>query len=146
MAGWLADLVQEEGWRPEVVLPVPLGARRAKGRGYNQAALVANALAERLGAVHLPEALIRTRETRSQVGLNPSQRRRNVAGAFRAQREEAAGRRVLVVDDLITSGATLLACAEALREASADRVFGASLARPSNEPFLESNRRREGET
>ena len=146
MAGWLADLAQEEGWRPGVVLPVPLGARRARGRGYNQVALVAKALAERLCAVHLPEALIRTRETRSQVGLNPSQRRRNVAGAFHARRDQVAGRGVLVVDDLITSGATLVACAQALREASADRVLGASLARPSNDPFLESDDRREGET
>lgn len=146
MAGWLADLVQEEGWRPEVVLPVPLGARRARGRGYNQVALVAQALAERLCAVHLPEALIRTRETRSQVGLNPSQRRRNVAGAFYARREHVAGRRVLVIDDLSTSGATLLACARALQAAGAERVFGASLARPSNDPFAQSCDRREGET
>lgn len=145
MAGWLADLARQEGWQPEVVVAVPLGARRAKGRGYNQVALVAKALAERLCAVHLPEALIRTRETRSQVGLNPSQRRRNVAGAFRARREQVAGRSVLVVDDLTTSGATLLACAQALREASADRVFGASLARPSNDPFPVSRDHPEGE-
>ncbi|MGH2628563.1 MAG: ComF family protein [Anaerolineales bacterium] len=144
MAGWLADLVREEGWRVEVVLAVPLGARRARSRGYNQVALVAQDLAERLCAVHLPEALIRTRETRSQVGLNPAQRRRNVAGAFVARRDRVAGRTVLVVDDLTTSGATLLACAQALRQASAGRVFGASLARPSNDPFRSMTDRSEG--
>jgi len=125
-----AALSLAEGWSPDLVVAVPLGFRRQQSRGYNQVALVAEQLAELLTTNYDPLALTRIRETRTQVGLNPTQRRRNVADAFAAVLPRVAGRRVLVVDDLTTTGATFAACASALYRAGAEEVFGLSVARP----------------
>lgn len=130
LAEGLAALTLAEGWSPDLVVAVPLGFRRQQSRGYNQVALVAGQLAELLTTTYDPLALTRIRETRTQVGLNPMQRRRNVADAFAAVPPRVAGRRVLVVDDLTTTGATFAACASALYRAGAAEVFGVSVARP----------------
>ena len=126
----LANLVQLEGWRPDMVIAVPLGIRRLKRRGYNQVALVAEELAQLLATAYGSHALQRIRETRTQVGLRPAERRRNVAGAFEALAPAVVGLRVLVVDDLTTTGATLAACAEALHRGGAAEIFGVTVARP----------------
>ena len=97
----------------EVLLPVPLGARRLRQRGYNQAAVLARALGERVGARVDERALVRVRDTRTQTTLGPAERWRNVEGAF-APAGALAGVKVAVVDDVLTTGATLAACAAAL--------------------------------
>jgi competence protein ComFC len=129
MAVWLEDLVRKAAWRLDGVVPVPLAPERFRARGYNQAELISHELAALLHLASIPEMIVRERETRTQVGLHPEDRWRNVLGAFRANPELAAGQAVLLVDDLYTTGATLTACAEALYEAGAAQVFGVTVGR-----------------
>jgi ComF family protein len=109
------------GIRPDLVVEVPLHRTRRRERGYNQAGLLAEALAEAIGAPRLPDALARVRATRAQARLGPAERRRNMAGAFRVNRPETlAGRSVLIVDDVLTTGATLESALGALAAAGAE--------------------------
>lgn len=111
--------------RADLLVPVPLHRRRLLARRYNQAALLARALARRTGLPLLPDALVRTRATLPLASLGAAARAEAVRGAFavRPGREAAlAGRRVLLIDDILTSGATCGACAGALREAGAAGV------------------------
>jgi competence protein ComFC len=117
------------GQQFDLVVPVPLGRKRKKERGYNQAALLAAALCGRMGFRHAPDGLQRVRETRSQVGLSVDQRKENVRGAFKAKTAVVSGKRVLLVDDVLTTGATLNACADALKQAGAVEVHAITLAR-----------------
>jgi ComF family protein len=121
--------LQDLGWRLDIVVPVPLGVARLKERGYNQATLLARPLALGCRLGFRPRALSRVRETRSQVGLSYAQRLENVSGAFQAHARWVSGRRVLVVDDVATSSATLDACAAVLAGAGATCVYGLTLAR-----------------
>ena len=109
------------------LIPVPLEPRRERLRGYNQSERLAAALGARLGLRVRPDVLRRTRATRSQTALTPDERRANVAGAFTATR--ARGLRVVLVDDVFTTGATLLAAAEALRAGGAERVEAVTFGR-----------------
>lgn len=113
----------------DVVVPVPLHAARLRERGYNQAALLARALARRVGLPLDERTLIRQRATASQVDLDVSRRKENVRGAFCCSDRTLAGRRVLLVDDVCTTGATLEACAVALYEGGARSVQALTLAR-----------------
>ncbi len=116
-------------WQVDAVLPVPLSRQRLQERGYNQAALFALPLALALGTSYRPAALRRVRHTRSQVELSWEQRQENVAGAFIAAPDDVSGKTILLVDDVITTGATLNACASALRSAGARTVYAFSVAR-----------------
>ena len=125
----LVGLFTQLGWDCDLILAVPLGLARLKERGYNQSDLLARPLALAVGIPYQSNGLIRVRETRSQVGLTITQRHVNVNGAFQALPEIVSGRRVLVIDDVATSSATLEACAIALMEASSSKVFALTLAR-----------------
>jgi ComF family protein len=114
----------------DIVVPIPLHPERVRERGYNQAALLARHLCPQLNLELDEEALWRTRHTRPQVGLDRVQRRQNVLGAFAADPPRVEGRRVLLVDDVCTSGATLASAAVALRDAGATGVRGFCFARP----------------
>ena len=112
----------------DLVTAVPLHPARQRERGYNQAWLLASGLASRLGVPALEEVLERAHATPAQARLDPERRRRNLAGAFRVTRpQNYRGRRVLIVDDVVTTGATLEACLGALAETGA-RPAGAVLA------------------
>jgi ComF family protein len=125
----LYDLLNKLQWQIDAVIPVPLGVARLKERGYNQAALIAQPLALRIGKPYLGKGLFRVRETRSQVGLSYIDRQENVKAAFRGRKEIISDKRPLVVDDVATSTATLNACARALLTAGAMEVMCLTLAR-----------------
>jgi ComF family protein len=129
MSGWLTELYLREAWDATLVVPVPLSEARLLQRGFNQVALISAPLAHNLDLQHDEKALSRDRDTRSQVGLDATARLRNVQGAFRGQKESLHGQRVLVVDDLYTTGATMSACAEALLDAEAEAVYGLTVGR-----------------
>lgn len=120
-----------------VVVPVPLHWLRLARRRYNQSALLSAALARLAGLSHCPDALVRHRRTPSQEGRGRDERFSNLAGAITVHPRRRAlveGRPVLVVDDVMTSGATFAAAALALREGGAGDVFVLSLARVANAP------------
>ena len=125
----LMDCMLKLRWQVDAIIPVPLGIARLAQRGYNQASLLARPVAWGLGLDYLPQALQRVRETRSQVDLSVLERKRNVTGAFHARCDQVRGRRILVIDDVATSGATIDACAAALLEGGAVQVYGLTLAR-----------------
>ena len=125
----LCDCFRTLNWEIDIVVPVPLGIARKKERGYNQADLLAYPFALTLKLCYEPKALIRARETDSQVGLSLNDRRSNVEEAFIASEAYVRGRTILVVDDVATSGATLDACAQALLKSGAEMVYCITLAR-----------------
>lgn len=106
----------------DLVLPIPLHRRRQRERGYNQSELLVRELRRHLGWPSEPGALSRVRQTRPQMGLTAAERRANVHGAFEADPAGVGGKRVLLVDDVCTTGSTLTAAAIALREAGARSV------------------------
>lgn len=117
-----------------VVVPVPLHARKRAQRGFNQAELIARAAVKQLGRTDrfqvLAGALVRRRETESQIGLTRHQRRVNMRGAFAvADPAQIAKRNVLLVDDVFTTGTTAAECATVLRRAGVNRVYVATVAR-----------------
>lgn len=113
----------------DVVVPVPLHARRLVLRGYNQSALLAGPIARALGRPFAPRAILRLRDTPMQSAQGRAARLENVAGAFRVRApKDVRGRAILLVDDVRTTGSTLSACAAALHEVGAARVFPLVLA------------------
>jgi ComF family protein len=115
--------------RFDAVVPVPLHWRRRWARGFNQSELLAREMARRCG-VPVRTVVRRARATQTQAGLSNTRRRDNVAGAFRVKRGASVrGLRVLLVDDVMTTGATASACAAALKRAGAQTVALLALAR-----------------
>jgi ComF family protein len=109
--------------RADIVVPVPLHPLRLAERGYNQASLLAAALAEELEAPLAARVLARTRATEQQARLERARRLENVAGAFRVRApHRVRGKKVVLVDDVATTGATLKACGDALLAAGASSV------------------------
>jgi len=127
--GW-ATLFNEPDIQLDIAVPVPLHRRRLQERGFNQSLLLARRIANWFSLACSSKALVRTKETASQVGLSANQRRINVRGAFQvpaAKRELVQGQNVLLVDDLMTTGSTLAAGARALKRGGAAMVYGLTL-------------------
>jgi ComF family protein len=125
MGRWMAragrDLLNEA----DVLIPVPLHWRRGWSRRYNQSGALARIIARYSGVPVAPDALRRVRPTQQQVGLSRTDRARNVQGAFKVAADRTAeirGRRVILIDDVLTSGATVDACARAMLRAKAAQV------------------------
>jgi ComF family protein len=128
MAHYMAPLVKPQDGA--VLIPVPLHPSRLWTRGFNQSALIAQELSRRLNMAAEPMALRRTRRTPALKGMSMLQRRRTVAGAFKvAEAAAVAGRTVILIDDVLTTGSTAEACARALKRAGAARVELVSWAR-----------------
>lgn len=125
LSGGLAQL----GWQFDVIVPVPMHIQRQKQRGYNQAQLIAAELALLVHKSCDASLVRRSRFTRSQVGLNREQRLKNLSGAFEADQTRVAGKRILLIDDVLTTGATISNCAMTLQQADAEIVYGLTLSR-----------------
>jgi competence protein ComFC len=113
----------------DVLVPVPLHKRRLRERGYNQSQLLARYLGEETAIPVVCEALLRVRYTVSQTRLGVHERRENVADAFVCVGDQVQGQRVLLIDDVCTTGATLGACASALKAGGAQSVWALTVAR-----------------
>ncbi len=129
---WLAEAGRELVEEADLVVPVPLNRLRLFTRRYNQAALLGQELAQVCGLAYEPLILVRTRRTAPQVGLTRRERQKNVRGAFAVppkRRKLVEARNILLVDDVITTGATADAAARCLKKAGAARVDVLLLAR-----------------
>jgi len=129
LSKFLSQFVEDMQLDVEAVIPVPLGKKRLKDRGYNQVSLIAYPLALKLGVNFIHHGLIRIRETESQVGLNIKDRNENVKDAFWANNRHVAGKNILLIDDVATTGATLSSCTLALKTGGAANVYSVTLAR-----------------
>ena len=114
-----------------LLVSVPLHKNRRRSRGFNQAELIARAASKRLRReLELADVLVRQRETISQVGLSREERIQNMRDAFRvSDTARVKGRSVFVIDDVMTTGTTLSECARVLKQAGAERVWAATVAR-----------------
>jgi ComF family protein len=130
LGSWLAILLHQnpELAEADVLVPVPLHPRRRRARGYNQAELLAEELSGWTKLPIEPRGLRRLKDTSSQTGLTPLQRAENVRGAFACD-TKLDSTRILLLDDVCTTGATLNACARVLKRAGAARVHAVTVAR-----------------
>lgn len=130
----LAQRIEEEPVLPlgqvDCLVPVPLHPSRRNWRGFDQALYLARGVEKRLGLPVLSDGLIRTRPTTPQVQLSPTQRHENIKGAF-AGRPSLQGKKILLLDDVFTTGATVNEAAKAARQSGATRVYVLTISRPA---------------
>lgn len=139
LSRWLTEAGRDMLSGADLVVPVPLGRLRLVKRCYNQSAILAQDAARVAGVRYDPMALVRARKTLPQVGLTRLERRKNVKGAFavpEAKKAAVYGRRIVLVDDVITTGATVNACAAALKQAGAAHVDVLALALVTDAAFV----------
>lgn len=130
LAGLMVPLYRSYAIPGDVLVPVPLHPKRLRERGYNQSTLLARALGRLTGLSVDENSLVRQRYTNSQARTrNVTERHANVNGAFACHNHKLSGKHVILIDDVATSGATLDACAEALKNAGALSVWGITFAR-----------------
>ncbi len=129
VASWLEEKLRHVAWEVDLIIPVPLNSVRMRQRGYNQVELITSALARTTKILHGSSTLKRVRDTRSQVGLSPNARFANMNRAFLVHSACLHQERVLLIDDLLTTGATMIACARAILDAGASHVFAMAIAR-----------------
>lgn len=121
-----------EGWNGGVLIPVPLHKVRRRERGFNQSEILCRGLAGRLPVRVCPDVMTRKRDTSSQTKLTAEERQRNVQDAFVVKQSDVvSGKRILILDDVCTTGATLNSCAAALKKSGAVNITGVALARPT---------------
>ncbi|MBA4384156.1 MAG: hypothetical protein C0410_05420 [Anaerolinea sp.] len=125
----LVDLVKKSGWQIDLVVPIPLSRSRLRSRGYNQAALISHQLAAQLNIQHSSNAVKRIRNTSTQIEMDVNKRFTNLLDAFYANPATLKKRNILVIDDVITTGATMQNCAKALLDAGAENIYCLSVAR-----------------
>lgn len=122
MTDHLADYWKELGWEADLIIPVPLSAKRRAERGFNQSELLGKAFSGRTGIPMKAAALVKVRDTKQQVGLDADQRRENLRDAFLAEPAMVQGKRILLMDDVMTTGSTFAECSAVLLDAGAGSV------------------------
>ena len=126
----MVEYLKEYNLSFDVIIPVPIHKRRLRERGYNQSSLLAQRLSRMTRIPVVEGTLIRTRHTPSQAKSdNVDQRRKNIENAFKCVNHDISGKRILIIDDVCTSGATLNSCATSLKSAGAASVWGLTLAK-----------------
>lgn len=125
----LLEMVKNTGWKIDMIVPIPLSRSRLRYRGYNQAALISHQLAAHLNIRHSSNAVKRIRNTSTQIELDVNKRFTNLLDAFYANPATLKKRNILVIDDVITTGATMQNCTKALLQAGAENVYCLSVAR-----------------
>ena len=128
----LIFLQKKYSWKIDSITAIPLDAKRLKERGFNQSVYLAKPISWETGIKYNGSSVKRIKQTRSQVGLSSCERTNNMTGAFLADSKVVGGRSILLIDDVITTGATINACAKALIEAGANQVYGLTLARATH--------------
>lgn len=120
----------EKDFEGKILIPIPLSRKKLKNRGFNQAEEIAKKLSEKLKIPILTNGLIKTKENLPQMELSGKERQENIKGAFEViKKEEIQGKKILLVDDVYTTGATMEEAARVLKEAGAKEVFGVVIAR-----------------
>jgi len=126
----MAEYLRNNHLSFDVIIPVPIHKRRLRERGYNQSSLLARRLSRSTRTPVLEGVLIRTKHTPSQAKSDSvEQRRKNIRNAYKCVRRDISGKRILLIDDVCTSGATLNSCAAPLKSAGAASVWGLTLAK-----------------
>lgn len=128
-SSYLIQLIESKKWHFDLVVPVPLSKERIKQRGFNQSALIAKPIALYFGVPYSGDALVRMRETSTQVDLSARERKMNLKDAFSGNPAKLNKKKVLIVDDIITTGATMANCSKSARDYGASEVYAVSIAR-----------------
>ena len=124
----LADFWEENNWAVDIVVPVPLSEKRKAQRGFNQSEVIAGDFSKKTGLSCDPRILMKQRNTLQQVGLTAEERRENLSGAFAAEPTLVKGKRILLMDDVMTTGSTFSECSSVLLNAGAKAVYCLSVA------------------
>ena len=114
-------------WQPDCIIPIPLHKSRYRRRGFNQAELIARELGKSTGIEVVNNLLIRTKNTKAQKTLNDKERAQNVKKAFQVRHNVVKYKKVLLIDDIYTTGTTIDACAKILKEAGVEKVYSVTL-------------------
>lgn len=140
LSQFLANKYKELGWEADLIIPVPLSPARKKWRGYNQAELLAEGVSDATGVPINTETLVKIKDTDAQATLNLSERRKNLRESFKVMDKYAVkGKRILLIDDVMTTGSTASACTHELKKAHASRVMVLSIAHAKIEIPTETN-------
>ncbi len=125
----LVDIIRNSNWQIDLVVPVPISWSRLRQRGYNQSACISRAVARELNLPHTTRAIQRVKQTETQIALDVNERFMNLMDAFNGITAKLNERSVLIIDDVITTGATMQNCAVAVKNAGAKKIYCLSVAR-----------------
>lgn len=125
----LAEIVINENWNIDYIVPIPISKGHSRKRGYNQSMVIARPLSYLLDIPIENKAVIRCKETSSQVNLSRDERFTNLKYAFRTVSDTLLNKRVLIVDDITTTGATLISCSETLKDSGCSEVYCLTVAK-----------------
>lgn len=129
LAKQLINVINQSNWKVDLIIPIPLSDSHYKQRGYNQSALISRFISKSINIHHSNDAVVRIRDTKTQISLDIKERFTNLDGAFWGNPAKLNTRSVLIIDDVITTGATMQSCAKEVIDAGAKQVYCLSVAR-----------------